>query len=401
MKNGLTQVMNGLHTWVGLLFGWLLFAVFLTGTLTVFDTEITSWMQPELHEVTFERGQLGVSPWTAQPTWQPVRENRDVFIDTTLLRPVKLQEKRSFSGQTVDPVTGRLVIFRDTQGGDFFYHFHYGLLFGWPGAWVVGGAAIMMLITLATGLCSPRWTFKDIVMFRVRPHHPRVWLDAHNLTGILVLPFHLMMAATGLVIFWSMYMPVDAPLLREREGLLSLLSMLHFAQFGGHPMRWLYFIMGLAATVMIATGLVLWTIKRQKSHVGPASGMGYRIVEILNVGIVAGLLVAIGGFFWANRLLPLALSERSFWEIRCFFIVWGLCLLHSLFRRGSIMAWRDQLYGAAFLLAGLPLLNGLTTNSHLLMAVPKGQWAIAGVDLTGLVIGVLLGWTARRVGQKA
>ena len=57
-------------------------------------------------------------------------ENRDLFIDTTLLRPVKLQEKRSFSGRPVDPATGRLVIFRDTQGGDFFYHFHYGLLFG-------------------------------------------------------------------------------------------------------------------------------------------------------------------------------------------------------------------------------------------------------------------------------
>lgn len=34
----------------GLLFGWLLFAVFLTGTLTVFDIKITAWMQPELHE---------------------------------------------------------------------------------------------------------------------------------------------------------------------------------------------------------------------------------------------------------------------------------------------------------------------------------------------------------------
>ena len=35
-------------------------------------------------------------------------------------------------------------------------------------------------------------------MFRVRPHHPRVWLDAHNLTGILVFPFHLMMAGRRL-----------------------------------------------------------------------------------------------------------------------------------------------------------------------------------------------------------
>jgi uncharacterized iron-regulated membrane protein len=202
------------------------------------------------------------------------------------------------------------------------------------------------------------------------------------------------------VIFWSIYMPVDIPLLRESEGLLSLLSVLHFAQFGGSPIRWLYFIMGLAASVMIATGLVLWTIKRQKSLEGRSTGVGYRIVEILNVATVAGLLVAIAAFFWANRLLPIALSERSLWEIRCFFIVWGLCLAYSFFRRCSIRAWRDQLYGSAFLLGFLPLLNGLTTNSHLLMTVPRGQWAMASVDLTGLAVGALLGLTARRVGDR-
>lgn len=401
MKNRLTQLMNWLHTWTGLLFGWLLFAVFLTGTLTVFDTEITSWMQPELQEITSDTSRIGGSAsLSAQPTSQPVLEDLDVSSDNPLFRMVKLQEKRTFSGQTVDPVTGRLVTFRDTQGGDFFYHFHYGLLFGLPGAWIVAAAAIMMLITLATGLCSHRWMFKDVVMFRLRSYHPRAWLDAHNLTGILVIPFHLMMAVTGLAIFWSIYMPVDLPLLRESEGILSVLSVLHFAQFGGSPMRWLYFIMGLAATVMIATGLVLWTIKRQKSQAGHSNRMGYRLVEVLNVATVAGFPLAVAAFFWANRLLPLPLSERSLWEIRCFFIVWGLCLVHSLLRRGSILAWRDQLYGASILLGCLPLLNGLTTNSHLLMTVPREQWAVAGVDLMGFVVGVLLGWTARRVGQN-
>jgi uncharacterized iron-regulated membrane protein len=47
----LTQLMNWIHSWSGLLFGWLLFTVFLTGTLTIFDNEITYWMQPELLEV--------------------------------------------------------------------------------------------------------------------------------------------------------------------------------------------------------------------------------------------------------------------------------------------------------------------------------------------------------------
>jgi hypothetical protein len=45
------------------------------------------------------------------------------------------------------------------------------------------------------------------------------------------------------------------------------------------------------------------------------------------------------------------------------------------------------------------LLKGLMTNSHLLMTVVKGQWALACFDLTALAAGLLLGWTARRVGK--
>lgn len=44
----LTQSMSGLHTWCGLLLGWVLFAIFLTGTLAVFDRELNWWTQPEL-----------------------------------------------------------------------------------------------------------------------------------------------------------------------------------------------------------------------------------------------------------------------------------------------------------------------------------------------------------------
>ena len=46
--------MAWLHTWGGLIFGWLLFAIFLTGTLSYFKNEITHWTQPEIvpHEVT-------------------------------------------------------------------------------------------------------------------------------------------------------------------------------------------------------------------------------------------------------------------------------------------------------------------------------------------------------------
>ncbi len=48
MKEGFRQAMAWLHTWAGLIFGWLLFAIFLTGTLSYFKGEITHWMQPEV-----------------------------------------------------------------------------------------------------------------------------------------------------------------------------------------------------------------------------------------------------------------------------------------------------------------------------------------------------------------
>jgi len=397
-----TQLMNWIHSWSGLLFGWLLFAIFLTGALTVFDNEITYWMQPELLEVSSDARDIDdIRPLAMDLASQSDRWRVDLHTDRPPLLMVKLQKNRTFSGQAIDPATGKMVTFRDTEGGDFFFHFHHGLLLGFPGAWIVGTAGLAMLVALVTGFGIHRWSFKDVFVFRPQSFPQRAWFDAHNFTGILVLPFHLMITFTGLMIFWSIYMPTEVQFLYGGDFTLSLLSDLHFAQFGSVALRWLYFLMGLAASAMIATGLVLWTNKRRKYHIEHSGVTSYRFVEVLNVSVVAGLLVAIATFFWANRVLPLALIDRSLWEMRCFFVMWGICFAHSLLRRGSIIAWKDQLYAAAILLGLLPLLNWLMTNSHLLITLPKGQWALVGFDLTALAAGLLLGWTARRLGRAA
>ncbi|WP_287815855.1 PepSY-associated TM helix domain-containing protein, partial [Pseudomonas sp.] len=48
MKEGFRQAMAWLHTWAGLVFGWLLFAIFLTGTLSYFKDEVNHWTHPEI-----------------------------------------------------------------------------------------------------------------------------------------------------------------------------------------------------------------------------------------------------------------------------------------------------------------------------------------------------------------
>ena len=47
MHKSVRQSMAWLHSWIGLLFGWLLFAIFLTGSVTYYRQEISLWMQPQ------------------------------------------------------------------------------------------------------------------------------------------------------------------------------------------------------------------------------------------------------------------------------------------------------------------------------------------------------------------
>jgi uncharacterized iron-regulated membrane protein len=48
MKDTLRQSMAWLHTWSGISVGWVLYFVFLTGTVGYFSAEISRWMRPEL-----------------------------------------------------------------------------------------------------------------------------------------------------------------------------------------------------------------------------------------------------------------------------------------------------------------------------------------------------------------
>ena len=47
MKDWFRLSMAWLHTWTGLVVGWVLFFVFLTGTAGYVQIELTRWMQPE------------------------------------------------------------------------------------------------------------------------------------------------------------------------------------------------------------------------------------------------------------------------------------------------------------------------------------------------------------------
>ncbi|GJD62077.1 PepSY-associated TM helix domain-containing protein [Methylobacterium frigidaeris] len=216
MKQGFRQSMAWLHTWSGLVVGWVLFAVFVTGTASYYRAEISRWMQPELkREAQVTPEALAAAADLAVVHLQThAGAARTWFVTLpTPERPLVELFWRNKPGTPpghvlLDPQTGAPAAMRATRGGDFFYRFHFELNLAplW-GRWIVGICAMVMLVALVSGVITHRRIFADFFTLRRDKAAQRGWLDAHNVSGVLALPFHLMITYTGVVTLALMYMP--------------------------------------------------------------------------------------------------------------------------------------------------------------------------------------------------
>ena len=382
---------------------------------------------------------------------------------------------------------------RETRGGDFFYRFHFDLYYMpviWA-RWLVGIAAVMMLVAILTGIVTHKKIFRDFFTLR-RGKGQRSWLDGHNATAVLALPFHLMITYTGVVTLMALLLPwatvanytdpvrfndtmfphvaereragqpaplvplsrlvrdatqrLDGPigslevsqpgdaaarvtLFRSPTTLLNtrapsivydgtsgqpvwqsptpggaaatagVMIGLHAGRFADDALRWIYFLCGVAGTLMVASGLVLWTVKRREKLPDPARPhLGFRVVERLNVAVIAGFPLGVAAMFWANRLLPAAMRGRAQWEVHVLFIVWAAAITLALVTRPQ-RAWAAlfALTGAALLL--LPAFNLVATRWNAWSSLAVGDALPLGVDTTMLAFGAGYLWLARRVAR--
>jgi uncharacterized iron-regulated membrane protein len=215
---GIRQSMSDLHTWAGLLLGWVLYAMFLTGTVSYFKDELSQWMRPELarlsevpdqaavaQRVADELGNIapGTSQWSIR--LPDARNNSAYAFWRTSERGAG---PRAFGEGNFDPATGQKVSSRGTLGGEFFYRFHFQFHYMpvvW-GRWLAGIAAMFMLVAIVSGVITHKKIFTDFFTFRWGKGQ-RSWLDAHNALSVFGLPFHFMITYTGLVTLMALYMP--------------------------------------------------------------------------------------------------------------------------------------------------------------------------------------------------
>lgn len=493
---GLRQAMAWLHTWSSLLLGWLMFVIFLTGTLSYYRQEITAWMQPELaaSQPSVDSAQLALRKlaelapdagrWTV---YLPTDRGNTLRIAWPLPQAEGTAPmRRALQTLTLDAGSGAVLEPRATAGGEFLYRMHFELygLSRDTARWIVGIATLAMFVALLSGVITHKKIFREFFTFRPGKAL-RSWLDGHNASAVLALPFYLMITYSGLVLLAATLLPWNeggrrapapasevrasgvstataaipiADILAQAEqrwgqppsrftlldpgtprallevlptrndalsqqsgsggvgdvklwfdpasgSLLSehrrdpgsvlsridtSLGSLHRARFAPGGLRALFFLAGALGTLMIVTGLVMWPLKRR-----PPGGVAPRHVQIvdrLNIGIVAGLMVAVAAYFWANRLLPAGLAGRVGGELAVFFLVWLACLLLPFLLRCARSAWVLQLALAGGLYGLIPVVD-LATRAD----VADAARALLAFDGLCLGSGLALLATAWRV----
>ena len=211
MKPDFRKSMVWLHTYSGLVLGWLLFTIFLTGTLSYFNPEMTQWMQPELQRVTSSKNTINRSlavlheKGTNADRWRIYLPN-----SRTQKWTVQWSEGRDRHSLDLGVQVGSIITPRETAGGNFFRVFHYTLqLRGYGGRYIAGIAAMFMLVAVFSGIFTHRRFFRDF--FTVRTGKLlKTLTDFHALAGVVTIPFCVMICTSGIMIYVIMYMPWSA-----------------------------------------------------------------------------------------------------------------------------------------------------------------------------------------------
>lgn len=371
--------MAWLHTWVGLLVGWVLFAIFITGSTSYYRAAITDWMQPErlIAEQRQHAARPADLPSSAQASSAQASAAERAVARLAKIAPgatrwlIDLPDARNTVGRIAwqtpgkrrfnsEPIGGHDDVKpRETQGGNFLFAFHYQLHYLPPlvGRWIISFCAMFMLVAIVSGIVTHRRIFVDFFTFRPRKGQ-RSWLDAHNVSAVLALPYHVMITYTGLITLVSMLMPWGiatrypepngnahfiaeaydfkpaAPGLGQPASLTAVVPLLDAAnaQFGGRTARriWIDNPGDVSARIKITRGNddrlsvasesitfdgVTGKVVATNLHPGPAAvtaGTMFGLHEavfappVLRIffflsGLTGALMVATGLVMWANK----------------------------------------------------------------------------------------------------
>lgn len=508
MKASTQQTFTEVHTWTGLGAGLALFIAFYAGAFTIFHHELDSWdtwsASTPVSQGYQDAQQLVDMAVASNPG---ITENLRLNLasehgESHLVRSFKRREDGSFERfeYRLTPDNGLDNALDSSRLADFVYLLHYTA--GIPndsriGIYTLGFICVLYGMALVTGVLIflPNF-FKDLFIVRKGRNLKRFWLDAHNVVGVLSLPWHIMFAWSSALLAIGVLMlapfqflvfdedlltlvgpelgaveqaaptgenvqplpvtalvaasrqampemdpvylryqhygdsngtvtligPVDAETLAPRASLtlnsatgevLAVedpaqatvgstfyrgLIALHFVDFGGYLIKWVYFLLTLAGAFLFYSGNLLWveSRRRRRQHEQPGKTI---FLARLNSGVCIGCMAGISAAFITSRLLMEHvnrgdLTEWAYYAVFLGAVFWAMA-------RPVVAGAYELLVACAALTLAIPIVDALVLGMPPWISLAQGQWILFSVELAALLFGLAFWQMARAVKRRS
>lgn len=486
MFKSIRQSMAWLHGWLGLVLGWFIFIIFLTGTTAYYKDQLNLWTEPQIASTQYNQY---TAIQTAYDYLQQNVNNADEWyinlaIQNKPINHVYWLSPDNFGSAVLDPNQGDEILLDNEIGlGQFFYQFHFQLhsMDILTARTITSFIAFIALIILISGVITHKKIFSDFFTLRTYKGQ-RSWLDVHNISAVIILPFLFTVTFTGLMLLFNVFLPqglqqlygdntlnyykeirekaisvqtknndttsINLPAIlaqvqqqwgeqeikrvvikninqpntsiyfeqvqddsltlrpnhllfnkagnllesNRKTNLISLASTsiygLHLAYFAQPIVRFALFLSGLLATIMVASGLLMWSIKRQIRHQGEESTAQY-LVDRINISILVGLPIAMVSAFYAVRLHSLIdpdIVNISF--ISSFFSFWIMSASLALLLPQSKL-WIVQLLILTALCLILPIFDAIYLIMQGYVHNLSDYWLFLRIDIFFIIVGIL------------
>ncbi len=161
---------------------------------------------------------------------------------------------------------------------------------------------------------------------------------------------------------------------------------LHFGDFGGYPVKMIYFVLGIMGCFVIISGILIWLVARDKSNVPKRKRVfNFWAANIFMASCLTMFPVTAATFI----AVKLATQVDQPFIYQMYFYSWLLMALFYIGRRSIAKTNLETLLLGSILSLAVPLVNGIKTGNWIWVSYRSGANDILLVDLLWLSLGIV------------
>lgn len=165
----------------------------------------------------------------------------------------------------------------------------------------------------------------------------------------------------------------------------ALVYHLHFGDFGGRPLRVMFFVLGVMGCLIIISGILIWLVARDKNNVPKHK----RVFNFWTANIFLAVCLSMLPVTAFTMIVLLFLENPGQSDIyHWYFYSWLLLGVYFVFRRNIALTNRQTLILSVILCFLLPLLDGIMRNNWFWNTLADGALDILFIDLLFLCLSV-------------